>query len=738
MAQEDSQSTQEQSSSGFALIKVILGLVFLPGFVVAFLFNRVFLRRMKLRPSVISVISGVVVITATLWLLLFAKSMNQFFAIVIYSNVLLGAIGGLIYSGWEAANLKRNPHLTTLEGDWSYQFEFEKTPLEKRRIQKTREALKNGELHSSDKAPIGINVKDGRPAYRYYSEANSHTIITGGTGYGKSKTLEQLIYNDILTGNPLVLIDNKATRDFAERLAVLAKKHGRPFYHFYRGSENKYPLRNLGVKQSEYDPFPNKEEYGVIADMLLSMREYDTAAATYKEAMKRLLQVITQAISVADPRKTPSIDWNHGYLSTLSSAIRDIGTIYELADACQGTEAARYINSLYNELKQSRSKMSGQIEELRGQLDTLLASQYGEWLRIDGDNPINLYELLNSNVAPVIVFSLNSDSEPEFVKLMGSLILSDITNVSARRREFSASELNQVMIYIDEFQTLNHENVKSILEKARSSKIALTLSLQSYDQIASTSETLLKSIIDTCGTFIAHGGSTYESAERLANIKGKSEQTIYSKAQNTRNSAFNFNINSKKNRTIRTDTAERYHNPPDEFMNLSKPDEANGYRSEAMIITKQTSDPWYVKRTKGYLVRKVHVILSSAINFDPSVYYQKPATQNRRDRVVRNAETEGNKSRSHTRRRTASPPPEFNLEPPANPSNQKTPSPIAGGGSGGLQRVGNSRTVQQEPESYFVGRKSRNTESQTRRNGRLKKSTQNSEDVYEPLKDFLN
>ncbi|MFS8541206.1 MAG: TraG/TraD/VirD4 family protein, partial [Tissierellales bacterium] len=115
--------------------------------------------------------------------------------------------------------------------------------------------------------------------------------------------------------------------------------------------------------------------------------------------------------------------------------------------------------------------------------------------------------------------------------------MSDLSRVSALKN--AKGDTTHFGVYIDEFQTLDPGTVKDNLEKARSSKMYITLSLQSIDQIVSAvesgdGEAMANAIIDTCANFIFHDGSGYDTAEKMSKIIGKSDRYIYRTTSNER------------------------------------------------------------------------------------------------------------------------------------------------------------------------------------------------------------
>lgn len=600
----------------------MLAIVFLPGAIVAGLIY-LLLRKGRLRISVISlVVLAIEIVLLASWFISGAADKAKY----VFSDIMgiadtwpelvpaylivamaLGGVFGLIAVAWEIRQMRVNPHRLLVAGSWMYKFKYRPTPLQIFRRKKTIEGLKSGSFAAEDKAPLGLDeLNNDCVAYRYNTEAIKQNLIVGASGSGKTITLLSLMMNDIKNGMPVIVIDFKRSPEMASKLAAWTQEAGGNFYHFVNGSRKSYDVKN-SPGQSSYDPLLNGSATAK-ADMVLGMREYDTASAVYKAAMQQLLQVLFSMLKYADRSKAPSIDWAGGGIAQVASAVTE-GNIIELADACVNTPIQNQAEAIATQAK-GKTQIRHAMEELQGQMRTIVASEYGRWLRRDeGGRNIDLFELTKGK-GNVILFSLNSDAEPDFARYVGAMILSDLTGVSAKRRNGKLT--NQVNVYVDEFQAVPPTSVTSLLEKSRESRVAMTLAQQSFEQIIAASErngeAYLLSILDTCSNFIVHNGATEDSAERLSKILGKHWVTSYRQANQNESSFFSNNWSNKRNQTIQTSEEERWVFEPRQFMSLSSPDKNNGFKSTAVLINKTSSDPLFRSKEGGATARKVWMI----------------------------------------------------------------------------------------------------------------------------------
>lgn len=618
----DEKPKDDAQKGGIALI-VALALVFFPAFILGWGYYGL-IRFFKQKMSVIATTVVIVdIIAIAYWyfgkawenILYVLDNISQIKEVwvnllpaVIPINLIIGGFFGLLIVFVQIRQIKNNPHKLKLEGSWLYNFKFRRTPWQVLRRKQTIKGLKEGHYSNDEKAPLGLDEENGdKIAYRYNSEAVRQTLISGAAGSGKTITMLSMIHNDIQAGKPVIVTDFKRSPELASKIASWAKANGRDFYHFVNGDPEKYDV-NDSPGQAFYDALINGGASK--ADMVLGMREYDTAAEVYKSSMRQLLQVLFQMLRHADRSKAPNIDWDHGGIYQVASAVTG-GNFTDIVGACEGTPIQKNAEEVEIGLRSRTSNLSKAMSELQGQMRTIVASEYGRWLRTEKDKRnIDLYELTKDGSDAVILFSLNSDSEKDFSKYIGSLILSDLNAVSAKRRNNGLK--NQVMVYIDEFQAVPPTAVTSLLEKSRESKLAMTLSSQSYEQIIAAAdkngESYLIGILDTCSNFIVHNGATEQSATRLSQIIGKHFETVYTTSNTNEGFLFSINWFNKRNQNVQTKSEERWIAHPKKFMSLSSPNGNNDYKSTAIIINKSPDDPLFENSEGGAVFRTVWMI----------------------------------------------------------------------------------------------------------------------------------
>ena len=649
--QEELYNVPKKTNSLLPLF-ILSGMTVLPGFIASLITYYILFRKLKQKPIVIYSFLAVVSFFIFIWNLIAhpLTSMNisnhtSFMTAYLYLCSIAYVILTFFIVFHQARQLKLYPELKVMKG-WAYNFEYKKTPYELYKRKQNIKSLKEGNEYAYDSAPLGIladkvfmesneagDVKyfnKERIVRSYYTERCGHTAATGQTGAGKTYTMLQLMRNDIEAGNPVFAIDFKKGTEYPYYLAKWAKEHGRQFYHFTAGKPGTYN-NPFCDNQASYDPLATGTATSK-ADMMLNLRQWDGASEVYKKRTKDILESIFYLLENVDREKTKQyINWHEGGLSQFVSALQ-LKNLYALIEQFKievtdkehsgikvsGGDKRRLsaLLGLYEELNSPQGK--GLLEQINGLVSncrTLIMSSYGDWLA-RGETPyhINLFEFATSEEAPVVLFSFNPQEESDFAKYMGSIILSDLSRTSAYKNAQGNKDL--VGVYLDEFQILDPATVADLLEKARSSKMYILLSLQSLEQIVKSSSAngtaVRDSIVDTIQNFIIHKGSGQNTAEELAKIIGQANMKKYVESGQRNSSLFQLNWRNSRNSRVNTQVEPDWIVSPSKFQNLSAPVKENNYTSTAYYITKACAEKEFASMERA-VARKVQIIVDEEL-----------------------------------------------------------------------------------------------------------------------------
>lgn len=636
MRSEDNTNTQGGGNTpqvSFKFVFIVLAIALLPGTALGLFMFFICFKLLKWKPSISVIPYSIIAILATLTFIFSSKSI---LAIYIFVAIILGLIISYGFILNRAIKLKRYPELKLMNG-WAHNFEFSQSPFEKRKRKKLIQQLSNGELYNEQAAPIGVldeKVLVNKNEYfdkevvvsRFYQDAFGHTLVTGQTGSGKTRTMLNLVKNDIITGKTVLYIDMKKGPDVIYFLSKWAAEHDRPFYHFISGKKGTYTNVYKPLSHSTYDPLASGTQDSK-ADAVLNLREWGDNVF-YEMNTKSIITSVFYMLDHVDQSAITKIDWQRGGLNRFYSAL-DVEAIYQmivwlekdLQDRGEndpgyrmGVDRLGNLYHLYNALQGKGGRdnaLKGQFDSLKVMISNLILSGYGEWLeKSENFSNIDLFDLFTSDNAPVILFSLSADQEPETAAMVGNILLSDVNRAASRKNEIHNT--NPVGVYVDEFQTLNVDILNRMLQRVRSAKLFVTLASQSLDQIATESsggQDTVQSMLDTCTNFIVHSGTTQDSAIRISKILGQTKQVQYKIT-----SRFSADNDTPM---IGKDIADVWVLEPSNIQSLSKPSPSNGYLVSAYYITKGgTADPLFSSISRS-LARRVRVVIDEEITQDP-------------------------------------------------------------------------------------------------------------------------
>lgn len=284
------------------------------------------------------------------------------------------------------------------------------------------------------------------------------TILTGSSGSGKTYYLVTSIAQDLAAGKSTVFIDFKGDVDTLNKLEEVA------------GNVKVYKL-TWEECNFTYDPLINLDEAGRV-EAILNMRKWDLSGSDehYRTGTQLFLQ------------KTI-----HEYQHTEGNYL--IGYYKFLQQYNVGREMYEAYNTVIKLIELTVSS------KVRGMFS-------------NGQNQFSF----TSNEQFLLMVSFTSATKALGTSIT-SLLLTDLMEVGTRNAYAPALSLN-----IDEFGSCqNPLLVKDILEKGRSCGIQTLISMQDINQlIINTNEPFLDSVLGTTNNFIVFGGSTRNTAEKLA------------------------------------------------------------------------------------------------------------------------------------------------------------------------------------------------------------------------------
>lgn len=501
------------------------------------------------------------------------------------------------------------------------------------RLQRRLDSLKQQARNSQRYIDGIVRIDDGNQDYYCLTVDSPNHLFLCSDSYVPTHntiTMQNDIYHKMQEKQTLFIIDCKADPNFAGKMASWCNDLGLNFYHFAPTMGNEYRISQNPSGPAFYDPLSHGRS-AEHTDMLISTREWDAASAVYKSNAQSMLSTVFAIMDEMD-KNDPSlknIDFTRGNMYTFYELIRNEGNLASAINTVPSSSNTRLLadelETLIHATNRQREAQGVQnaMGEYKGFMRGLMSSD-GKYMVYPGAGAnrkiIDIFKLA-SEPGNVVLFSISATKATDVGAMVGSMICTDLTNMTAMRA--ISGQTNPVSIYVDEFQSLPPTSVKSMLEKARSARIGITLAFQSLDQVTASagSDAFINALLDTCGNFIFHAGANETTAQQMSQIIGKHWTNSYMIQRRNQQGMFELNFGNKRNANVMTSQIEKYIIEPSAFQHLSAPRRENGFKSEAIVIKKASSDA-VDSGIAGAVAHKVWMIPPSDIiaddYFDPN------------------------------------------------------------------------------------------------------------------------
>ncbi len=361
--------------------------------------------------------------------------------------------------------------------------------------------------------------------YRNIKDFEGHTLITGVTGAGKTRTVDTIIAQLLLRKDePMIMIDPKNDAEARENIRKICEKEGRPFYFFHPA----FPKESCRI-----DALHSWARVTQIADRIKAIlpgADSGGDSDTFSNIIWNVVNAIASCMVIIGER--PSIVAFRKYMTQESMddlIARSIEAYavevepnwmqyyapyadkqYEVGGKGKGTlspKAQKALSMMYffNEVV-SLKKPNAEIQELinirlhdREHLQKLIASLFPVLSMLssggldellsptpdaDDDRPIINTQQIVDNRA-VLWMGLDTLSDQTVGAMVGSLLLSDMTSVAGSRYNFGLEDAPlKVNLIVDEVAEVINTPLISMLNKSRGAGFRVILLTQTLADLS--------------------------------------------------------------------------------------------------------------------------------------------------------------------------------------------------------------------------------------------------------------
>lgn len=367
----------------------------------------------------------------------------------------------------------------------------------------------------SDGNPLihGVGQRDEENIYINTGDLNLQSAIIGGTGSGKTRTLEFFAVQAIKRGEPVIIIDPKGDNELVDRLYDTCCSCNR---------ENDWQFFSLvHPKHSvSYNPLSNFSKGSDIASRIKSIMD-NSGDSFYNNFIWGLVLAVVDGLIVL--KQSVTLKKIEKY------ALGDIKTLYAEVKALEKQDPSKEESSMINEALKNLEYYTKQPDEffqkVRSNLMPVLrALTIGEVGSLLSETPsdITWENVVHKN--KVVYMYLGSMLDATVAQNVGRMALQDFLYYAGTIYAFQGSgDRTPINLFVDEFYNVMFDGYVDLLNKSRGAGVRASLFMQTSKDIESVTQSAAKAAQILANTNIKIFGRIPEPeiAELCCSLYGK-------------------------------------------------------------------------------------------------------------------------------------------------------------------------------------------------------------------------
>ncbi|MDK1476827.1 TraM recognition domain-containing protein [Streptomyces sp. 549] len=364
---------------------------------------------------------------------------------------------------------------------------------------------------------VGVDAATGAVCDLPGPALRQHVFVAGATGYGKSRTIERLLHELVVTDHaaplrvPIVFIDMKADPEFATALEAMATTAGRRFHLVtVTGQGSTYnPIRNGSVVQACSRIVETLDQ---VAGGGFSEPHHREASEVFlRHAMCALDDLVAQQVTEQFPDGARAWRRDLPDLAKLMS-VKALADRTRLLAGTTGREVHRYLDYLQSDGRELQRSVPG----LAARIVNMTAGDAGRVLT-DRPDGIDLHHVITSG--DVVLFSLSAARDARAARQIGSLALTDLGSVGDRLLEERwGSRGGFFFAGVDEFSALGGSTMTALFQRIRGAGGGLLLATQDIADLDAVSPEFTAAVMTNTNIMLLHRQRS--AAEPLAALLG--------------------------------------------------------------------------------------------------------------------------------------------------------------------------------------------------------------------------
>jgi hypothetical protein len=391
-----------------------------------------------------------------------------------------------ILSSSELADLWHFPNtdLTKTEGLVKSRSPELPAPLSIRNSNTKLDVIVGINTHGGEESAIGMTLE----------QRQKHLYVIGKTGTGKTTLLTNAIYQDMVAGNGVAVLDPHG--DMFRELLEIVPEHRRKDVIVFDPSDRQNPIGlNMLVPGVHFDSEEDEQEW--ITSMVLLVFEKLADESFWGPRMEHVLRSATlTALQLPNPS-----------LYTLQRLLTDRKYQKHVAKLLTDPILKQFWAkelSIYGD-----KQLASMAAPLTNRLGHFITTKMSRHILLQAKSTVSISDIMNEGKILLVNLSKGDIGEDQSF-FFGTLLTSLVWMAAYQRTKIPESKRRDFFLYVDEFQNFATPQFTDITSEGRKFHISLTASHQNIAQIEDPS--VLKTVAANVGSIICLKASPDDEA----------------------------------------------------------------------------------------------------------------------------------------------------------------------------------------------------------------------------------
>lgn len=341
--------------------------------------------------------------------------------------------------------------------------------------------------HGGDEQPVGMTL----------GQRQKHTYIIGKTGTGKTTLLKSSIYQDMVDGKGLAVLDPHG--DMFQELLEIVPEHRRKDVVVFDPSDEDFPP-GLNILDPGITFKSEKEKHQRITGNVLSVFE---KLADEKQWGPRMEHILRSATMTALQAPNPS-------LYTLQRLLTEKKYQRQVAATLKDPVLRQFWRKEFALL--GTMQMSNAVAPLTHRLGHFITTPMSRHILLQEKSTVRISEIMDQGKILLVNLSKGDIGEDQSF-FFGTILTSFIWMAAYQRNKVPEAQRRDFFLYVDEFQNFATPGFSEISSEGRKYHVPLIISHQNIAQIEDKS--LLKVMVGNAHTIICLKASPEDEAFML-------------------------------------------------------------------------------------------------------------------------------------------------------------------------------------------------------------------------------